>query len=292
MFEGLVDALSMSNPEFAIGMGALDLAGGGGFLDGLSNAFSGMGSSLLTGGLGFAGQASANATNADIARMTNQFNAEQAQKNRDFQQYNSDTAIRRRVSDLQAAGLNPMLAYNDGASSPSGSAATGVPARMESAIGAGLNSAATSANLREIDSRVELNKASALNQLQSARTGASSAAHLDRQVDKLLQEIGRDGPLSHAYRNMSPYEYRQMLENESRFYGVRSSEAESRHAERYYKGRAAGSEYEGEISRYGVSPARRESQYADDTAYLSPLLRDASRGFSAAASARRLGYRR
>lgn len=55
---------------------------------------------------------------------TNAANAQQAAKNRDFQQYNSDTAHQREVADLKAAGLNPILsAHNSGSSTPSGSTA-------------------------------------------------------------------------------------------------------------------------------------------------------------------------
>ncbi len=52
------------------------------------------------------------------------FNAEQAQKNRDFQLYMSNTAHQREVQDLQNAGLNPILSVNSGASTGAGSTAS------------------------------------------------------------------------------------------------------------------------------------------------------------------------
>lgn len=54
----------------------------------------------------------------------NAFNAEQAQINRDFQLYMSNTAHQREMADLAAAGLNPILAARQGASTPAGGQAT------------------------------------------------------------------------------------------------------------------------------------------------------------------------
>lgn len=100
--------------------GAAAAASGGSNLFNWTNAIA-AGSSALN----YLSARQQNKSAQDMSRESMQFSAEQAAQQMNFQERMSNTSHQREVADLKAAGLNPLLSLNSGASSPSGAMGTG-----------------------------------------------------------------------------------------------------------------------------------------------------------------------
>jgi len=103
-------------------------------------------------------------------KATNDANAQQAQIQNAYQTEMSNTAYQRAVADLQAAGLNPMLAYaQGGASTP-----MGAKAEMQNALGAAATNATHAYKTGvEATSQIDLTKADVeLKREQAAAAGS------------------------------------------------------------------------------------------------------------------------
>lgn len=171
-----------------------------GLLDGILDFGKSIAGPLIGGIFGYEGQQSANDANVQIAQQNSAFNAVEAQKQRDWASYQAEvnrtfqhdmarTVWQHAVDDMKLAGLNPMLAYQQGGnpapsgSNPSGAAATAVqPAAVLNKVSAGLNAAAQIASIQNVDAQTEKTR-------QETKTEAQKTGLAEKQFQVVDAEL-------------------------------------------------------------------------------------------------------
>jgi len=149
----------------------------------IGGALIGLGGNILGGLFGNSAQKKANKTNIMLQ-----------QKQLDWQERMANTEYQRGVSDMKAAGINPMVAFQQGgASSPNVSAATVIP---EDAIARGVSSAADKAalmlQLKQMDANIALTRANAQKATAEAKTAGVTSGNAAERQHWEIQQIRKD----------------------------------------------------------------------------------------------------
>lgn len=168
---------------------------------GFGSALIGAAGGLLGGAISSGGAAAQNQSALQMAREQMQFSDAQATRQMDFQERMSSTAYQRAMADMRAAGLNPILAYQQGGSStPSGAAGQSAGANFENAMegmGEGVKSASQGAaravelnnvlaQTNNTKSMEELNRVHAVERAQSTITSAANQRKADAETANII----------------------------------------------------------------------------------------------------------
>lgn len=129
------------------------------------------------------GQQDANTENRDMAREQMAFQERMAHSAQDFSERMANTAVQRSVADYKAAGLNPALAYERSAASPSGVTAGGAASRSENVMRDMPNIAASAMNIKQMKETIALTQAQKV---------ATEVATQKTRVEGRTSEITRD----------------------------------------------------------------------------------------------------
>lgn len=175
-----------------------------------SKAIGDIAPTAITGAMNYFGQ-----------RQQNVANAQQAQRQMDFQADQTGTSYQRAVADMKAAGLNPMLAYSQGGAASGG----GAQASMGNELGAGANSAMSAAIARQ-----QMQQSQAQIDNINADTGNKEQQTTNLQSENLytLARTASEGTHNHALaQQVSEIALRNQLAAATQGYDISSAKSAS-----------------------------------------------------------------
>lgn len=198
------------------------------------SALADVGSSAVGAGIDYFSAKQQNDMATGQAREAMRFTGAQSAQQMAFQERMSNTAHQREVADLRAAGLNPLLSLNSGASTPGGAMGSGVNAPVVPELGAAVGSARESMRLKADLGLLKEHTRSAksradIDHMEAVYARVDPAAYFTAKQGGLNTLFGRAmGSVSNSARSIRGSWWNQSLPNIIRGSGGYISDAEMR----------------------------------------------------------------